>query len=481
MTEFAEENQGIKSVDDLNTAEQHVDQSDSEFITYPTEADNERTSRCEGSVSDKVMLKVVFTPTVHNDNSISGNEKSANDDGHTAEEIDSANARNQDSFKTCEMTTTVPVSSDSLPGLKCAMQADPTTRNVPESMVSNIDSTVSNIDHVMSQTILNGDDTKSIVNDTTNDVIAATQEIDGEETNTVENKKTTMNSEMQDDCNVSTTELLSKTCTSGEEESSKEGPKVNVTMPITSKEIPGENQVVEGAEDEKPMCGDKVSDTVKSNNERKRSASSSAGNPQERDESPSNPIPRKRASTISFKVESTTLLREVSLEIEPLEVVVSSCSTSPISELQEDSKDEVIVNPEAEQVSYTLTRKRAKSGLDSVIKKSANSAFKRSVKVNASIAMTDLDDAIGDENLSPVPRVSTLNRYRNTFSWTRGRTLTRQSFAGKSKDNFLSFHNISYTVQQKKFFRALRTKTILKNIRYVIKHYKLLTCMYVCI
>ena len=231
-----------------------------------------------------------------------------------------------------------------------------------------------------------------------------------------------------------------------------------------------------------PMCSDNAPE---SNIEQRRSSTISVGNSQERDESSSASRLRKRASTISFKVEAATLVREASLEIESPEVVVSSCSTSPISEVEEGSADEVIVNPEAEQASYTLTRKRAKSGIDSLIKKSANSALKRSVKVNPNVVVLDLDEAIGNENLSPVPRVSTISRYRNTFSWNRGRSVTRQSFAGKSKDNFLSFHNISYTVQQRKFFRALGPKVILKNVRCVIKHqclnnnYLTKNCMYI--
>ena len=488
MTESAEENQGTKSVennhddDDLNTEDQHVDQNGSEFITRPTESDNKGMSRCEGSISDKVTLKVVFTPTVHNGNSsknaFSRNETSSNDTGCTAEKIESANAYSQDTLKMCEMTTAVLTSSDSLPGLKPAMQAEPAMQNVP-------DSTVSNIDHIMSQTTLNGDDTRSKANySTVSGVTVATiqvEETDGKETNTVENKKTIMSSELQDDHNViSSNDNNETTCTSDKQlassiHCSEGGAKTDVTMPIRTTK----GHVVEGDEDlnveilgpdEMPTCSDKAPETVESSNQRRRSATSSAGNSSQerRDESPR---PRKRASTISFKVESTTLLREASLEIEPLDVVVSSCSTSPISELLEDSEDVVNVNPEAEQVSYsnTLTRKRAKSGLDSVIKKSANSALKRSVKVNASVEETDFDDAIGDESLSPVPRVNTLNRFRNTFSWKRGRSVTRQSFAGKSKDNFLSFHNIRYTVQQKRLFRTLGTKVILKNVRYVIK------------
>ena len=188
------------------------------------------------------------------------------------------------------------------------------------------------------------------------------------------------------------------------------------------------------------------------------------------DESDEPPLTRQRVDTVSFKVEATTksLVREVSLEMEPIEVVVSSCSTSPISELLEDSGDKVIVNPETDEASYgTLSRRRAKSGIDAVILKSANSA-RRSVKVNTNVEVITLDDVTGDENLSPVPRVSTLNRFRNTISWKRGRSLVKQSFANTRQDHFLSFHNISYAVPQKKFFRTIGTKVILKNLRYII-------------
>lgn len=445
---MTEEDQGSKGIKhnhhDTNTAGgQLMEQNGCEFNTHHIESDEKGTSTCEASISDEVMLKVVFTSTVANGNSskssFSGSTKSANscDGEDTAEKLDSAIAYGQDSLKMCEMTNAVSTSGENFPGLKSTTQAESTPQNAPER-------TVSNINHV-----LNGDDVKSKVDSTTTDVLVAAmqvEEIDGEETNTV---------------------VLSKSFTTDKQQKSliqsyEEDTKANVAVP-SNQETTGENQVVEGAEnlnDEKPT----TPETVKPNNEQKRSASSSAGNPQERDKSPK---PRKRTSTISFKVESTTLLKEASLEIEPSDVVVSSCSTSPISELEEDSADVVIVNPEAEQVSYTPAhRKRVKSGLDSVIKKSANSALKRSVKVNtASLAVKELDDAIDGENLLPAPRVGTLDRFRNTFSWGRGRSLTRQSFAAKSKDNFLSFHNISYRVQQKKFFQALGTKVILKNVR----------------
>ena len=456
------ENQGSTNVEcnhhDKNTAgDQHMDQNGCEFVTLPNEADIKRTSTCEDSVSDKVKLKVVFSPTVLNSNSskstFSGNEKSANNHNgkHTAEKLDCANGHSQDSLEMSEITST---SSDNLPGLKCTMQAKSATQNSPE--------------RTKIGKVSNGDDTRSEVNSTTSDVLVAAMQVDGGETNTVENKE---NNELQDQCNVSSSDNnndpLSKMFTSNKQQRSLTRPseddtRATVVVP-PNQEATGKNQVVEN-----PTYTNKTPETIKPNNEqRKRSASTSAGNPQERDESPSDPRPRKRASTISFKVESATLdmVREASLEIEPLQsdVVVSSCSTSPISEL-EDSADVVIVNPEAEQVSYsTLTRKRA-TGLNPVIKKSADSALKRSVKINASLA-AELDDEIDGENLSPMPRVSTLNRFRNTFSWTRGRSLARQSFDVKSKDNFLSFHNISYTVQQKKFFQALGTKVILKNVR----------------
>lgn len=171
---------------------------------------------------------------------------------------------------------------------------------------------------------------------------------------------------------------------------------------------------------------------------------------------------RPKGRTVSFKIETTTTVKEtsISLSIQPQEMVISSCSISPSSELEEE--DMVFVHPVTEQVSYRPSRKRVKSGLDSTVIKSANSVLRKFV--NTDVDMTDLEDTSD----SPVPRVSTFDRYRNTFSWNRGRSFTRQSFAHKNKGNHLSFHNIGYTVQQKKFFRVIGTKVILKNVRYVI-------------
>ena len=276
---------------------------------------------------------------------------------------------------------------------------------------------------------------------------------------------------------------------------------------------------------------DKTPETMKSNTKRQRSTSSLPNNSRRGDKGSSDQRPRmRRANTVSFKIEATTPVKEALLEIDPQIVVVSSCSTNPNSELKEDSEDMAIANPKASmnpnselkedskdvvianpktstnqnselkedsedvvianpkastnpnselkensedavnadpEVYNTLTRKRAVSGIDAVMVKSASKA-RSSVKINTNVEMTVLDDVTGDENLSPVSRVSTFGRYRKTFSWNRGRSFARQSFAGKSKDNFLSFHNIGYTVPQKKFFRATGTKVILKNVRYVI-------------
>ena len=403
----------------------------------------------------KVILKVAFTPAVCNGNSTkrtSENEKSVDSD-------------KTDVHNVCVKPTQVLTSRR-------------------EFATYNVESTVSDVDHVIAHIALNGDNMRGKVDGTVNDltVAAATQAKgnDGEEANTIETKKAiAMNNEIQDDSSDNNNELLSKTRTNNDEEKaclSEEDAETD--HDVTTSTGDAENIILEL--NEKLACSNKVLETVESNIERKRSSTIPAKR-QEENDSYSHPRPRKQASTISFKVEATTLISEASLEIEPVEVVVSSCSTSPISELEEDSEVAVIVNPETDQVSYTLTRKRVRSGLDSLTIKSANSAVKRSV---ASVETADLDDAIGDENVSPVPRVSTLNRYRNTFSWKRGRSVTRQSFATKSSENFLSFHNISYTVQQKKIFRVLGSKVILNNVRYVliidtyISCYYLLMCIY---
>ena len=400
----------------------------------------------------KDILKVAFTPAVFNSNSTkrtSENEKSVDSDKTNIHNV-------------CVKPTEVLTS--------CR-----------EFATYNVESTVSDVDHVIAPTALNGDNMRGKVDGTVNDltVAAATQAEgnDGEEANTIETKKAIgMNSQIQDNSSDNNNELLSKTRTNNDEE--KTCLLEEDDHDVTTSTGDAENIILEL--NEKLACSNKVLETVESNIEQKRSSTIPAKR-QEENDSYSHPRPRKQVSTISFKVEATTPISEASLEIEPVEVVVSSCSTSPISELEEDSEVAVIVNPETDQVSYTLTRKRVRSGLDSLAIKSANSAVKRSV---ASVETADLDDAIGDENVSPVPHVSTLNRYRNTFSWKRGRSITRQSFAAKSSDNFLSFHNISYTVQQKKIFRVLGSKVILNNIRYVliidtyISFYYLLMCIY---
>lgn len=479
FTEETQETTGIEhnhndfsSKENLNTGDKHMDQNnDSKFIVSPTdrEPDQERMARCGGSMKGKVMLKVAFTPTVSNSNlNISGNEKSPDGSGETTEKIESADGHSQDSLKVDVMNTELSTSGDStsLPVFKCAMQAESEAQNLSENT---------------SQDILK-DDTRSnaAVSD---EIVAITQaeDVNSEEASTADSKEATMSLELQDATSVSSSDndepskvqlLLIH--------STEEDANANANIPITV----NTNTLREGTENlnvgiprptenfgvqEKPTCADKAPET-ESHAERKRSASSLSGNSHESNESSSDQQPRKRTRTISFKVEATTLVKEVSLEIEPQEVVVSSCSTSPISELLEDSAEDMMtVNPDTEEASYgTLSRKRAKSGIDAVILKSATSA-RRSVKVNANVEVAVLDDAVGDENLLPVPRVSTFSRYRNTFSWKRdrSRSLTRQSFAGKSKENFLSFHNIGYTVPQKKFFRTIGTKVILKDVRYV--------------
>ena len=405
-----------------------------------------------------VILIIVFIPAVCNSSatkSTSENEKSADRD--TVDKSDSPSMHKQDTHKMCVKLTEELTSS-----------RESATLSVLESTISDVDHLISRMDHVITHTAaLNGENMKGKVDGAVDDVTvgAATQAEgnNGEEANTIENKEAiALNNGLQDDSSNNNNELVSKTCTNNEEKTSL----LEAITDVTTTKGDTENVILEL--NKKPVCNRKVLETaVESNIERKRSSTIPA-KPLEKNNSYSHPISRKRASTISFKVEATTPIREASLEIEPLEVVVSLCSTSPISELEDDSEDAVIVNPEAEQVLYTLTRKRAKSGIDSVLIKSANSALKRSVKINANVEAADLDHAFGDKNVSPVPRVSTLNRYRNTFSWKRGRSVTRQSFAAKSASNFLSFHNISYTVQQKKLFGVLKTKVILNNVRYVL-------------
>ena len=295
-----------------------------------------------------------------------------------------------------------------------------------------------------------------------------------------------MNSEFQEDSSVSSSEsdeLSSKLCIEQTSlmPSSEEDTIACVSIPITIDSSTAESNEVKRTEDlnvemhkpaekstvQKEMtCTDKTPENT-SNAEEERSASSLSINSHKSSESSDLEPTNRPKRTVSFTIEAVTQVKEASLEIEPEEAVVSSCSTSP-RELLENFEDAVIINPATKQVSYIPTRKRAKAGLNSIIMKSANSAVMKSVMINAiAEEAKDLDDSTDNENKLPVSHLSTFNRYRNTFSWKRGRSVTRQSFVGKSQDNFLAFHEIGYTVQQKKFFRAIGSKVILKNIRYV--------------
>lgn len=360
----------------------------------------------------------------------------------------------------CTTTNDVLTSdTNNLPVIKCA--------SAEQSSIS--ENTVSNLDQVAAR--LNGDDAKSDSSDVTIHVEYSSDE----ETST---GRATVSHELQDDSSISSSDndkpsKASTVICSTEENKEASSVKVPFTINsgttknnVTEAETPRPKE--EFRVQENPTCANKTPETVKSNTKGKKLTRSLS------DYSHNSSLdlgPMKRSNTVSFKVEATalTVVREVSLKIEPPEEVVveSSCLTRPNSELQEESEDKVIVNPDTERAVYRPSRKRATSGLDSVMIKSANYA-RRSVKVITNVEeVVKLDNATDNENLSSVPRVNTFNRYRNAFSWSRGRSFTRHSFTSKSKDNFLSFHHISYTVQQKKFFRAIGTKTILKNVRYI--------------
>ena len=391
-----------------------------------------------------------------------------------------------------------------------------------ESAAENVENT-DQVQAVKTQSV-SKDDTRSKVNTT----VATTQEknTSSKEAKTADSEKPTVGSELQDDSSISSSDDDNESSKGNGTKlllihSTEEGTNTNANIPITINNNATQDVVTEGTESQSvAILGsnvehkmltttDKTPETMKSNTKRQRSTSSLPNNSHRGDKGSSDQRPRmRRANTVSFKIEATTPVKEALLEIDPQIVVVSSCSTNPNSELKEDSEDMAITNPKAStnqnselkedskdvvianpkastnpnselkedsedavnadpEVYNTLTRKRAVSGIDAVMVKSANKA-RSSVKINTNVEMTVLDDVTGDENLSPVSRVSTFGRYRKTFSWNRGRSFARQSFAGKSKDNFLSFHNIGYTVPQKKFFRATGTKVILKNVRYVI-------------
>ena len=476
--EFTEaENQDATSVEhdhddfSLRTTKDHQsEQNNSKYNSIsPTERqpNTGRAGRHGGhSSTGSMKLKVIFTPTAHinSNSSISGNER------ETDKKTEPANTDSP------AVTTEQSTSNDS---------------NTEFKTESATQDRVNYVDQVTGQAHLK-DSTKRGVNTTASDVLAVTTQVEdiGSKAEPImdqpDSKKTTTSEELHDNSSISSNDDddgMLKDPIRGQLlviHSTEEDLNANVDIPITINNSTAGNDVDEDTENQiinpnenfseqkMPTSSDEVSETVMANIEgtEPKNLSSTLS-----DESDEPPLTRKRVDTVSFKVEATTksLVREVSLEMEPIEVVVvSSCSTSPISELLEDSEDKVIINPETDEASYgTLSRRRAKSGIDAVILKSANSA-RRSVKVNTNIEVITLDDATGDENLSPVPRVSTLNRFRNTFSWKRGRSLVKQSFADTRQDHFLSFHNISYAVPQKKFFRTIGTKVILKNLRYII-------------
>lgn len=476
--EFTEENQDTTSAehnlndislrDDLTTKDQHSDQSNSKYNSVSPnerEPNRGRPGRPGGrSSTGRMMLKVIFTPTVQNSTGNSGNQKSA---GETDKKTELANT------DLAVATTELSAGSDG--------------KNLESLTESTTQDTVNNVNQVTAQTPLK--DNTSRVNTAASDKSAVMTQVEdvGNEAERSkaepDSKKIPAGDELQDDSSISSNDNDDETLeqpmgnTRGKLlviHSTGEDPMANDDIPITITSSTDGNDIVDGTENQivgptkkssehkMPTGSDKALETTQSNTE---GAETLLG---ENDRPSSDSGPRKRVDTVSFKVEVTTVVREAALEMEPVEVVVSSCSTSPNSELLEDSEDKVIVNPETDDASYgTLSRRRAKSGIDAVILKSANSA-RRSVKVNTNVEVVDLTDATGDKNLLPAPHVSTFNRFRNTFSWKRGRSLARQSFADKRQDHFLSFHNISYTVPQKKFFRAIGTKVILKNLRYVI-------------
>ena len=194
--------------------------------------------------------------------------------------------------------------------------------------------------------------------------------------------------------------------------------------------------------------------------------------------SSSDVAPKRLSRTVSFTIEATSkITREASIIVHNGDVVVSSSSspspTEPQNEQKSDQQDkqqsiensddvndsQVIVNPETEEVSFR-PRRRATS----------NTMFKASIIRNPAVLeeTDDFNDEDFPQQRRPRPRVSTLSRFRSSFSFgPKDRTLSRSSasFVDKSKNNFLLFHDVGYTVQQKKYFRRLQPKVILKNIR----------------
>ena len=207
----------------------------------------------------------------------------------------------------------------------------------------------------------------------------------------------------------------------------------------------------------------------------------------------SNVAPKRLSRTVSFTIETTSkITREASIIVRSEDVVVSSSSSPSPSEQPSDQQSDqqseqqndqqidqqnqqqsiensddvddsqVIVNPDTEEVSFR-PRRRATS----------NTMHKEMIIRNPAVPEeTTLDNFNDDEDFPqprrPRPRISTLSRFRGSFSFgPKGRTLSRSSasFVDKSKNNFLSFHNVGYTVQQKKYCRRVQPKVILKNVR----------------
>jgi len=223
---------------------------------------------------------------------------------------------------------------------------------------------------------------------------------------------------------------------------------------------------------------------------------------------------KQLSRTVSFTIEATSkITREPSIIVHSKDVVVSSSSSPLPSEQPNEQKSDqysdqksdqqcdqnsdrqsdqlsdqqqqsfensddgddsqVIVNPETEEVSFR-PRRRATS----------NTMFKASIICNPAVLEEkyECNDEDFPQPQRPRPRVSTLNRFRSSFSFgPKDHTLSRSgaSFVDKSKNNFLSFHDVGYTVQQKKYCRRLQPKAILKNIRQV--YCKVLHVILMCI
>jgi len=265
--------------------------------------------------------------------------------------------------------------------------------------------------------------------------------------------------------------------------------RVNVTVISTSRIETPEVHTSDKAEDEEPNTQESTSlEALSAGGQQTTTADVSQESKAGKNDSKDSQLPENEASlpssskqlsrTVSFTIEATTkITREASIKVHSEDVEIVSSTSSPLPNDQQQSDQtieqsssqqsvvnlddiddsQVIVNPETEEVSFRPRRRANSNTMQTIIRNPAIPEDKA------------IDDFSGEfQQRRPRHRISTLNRIRGSFSFgPKDRTLSRSSasFVDKSKNNFLSFHNIGYIVQQQKFCRRPQSQVILKNIR----------------